>query len=72
MFTTVLAYVAAFAGLALITAGLWGGSILLSERSRIRIPLRYYAMSIGMIATGVGLLSIAQALRLLLVIVAKP
>src|SRR5262249_7713971 len=71
MFTTILAYVTAIAGLVMVIAGLWGGSILLSERSEIRVPLRYYAISIGMIATGVGLIGIAQALRLLIVIVEK-
>jgi hypothetical protein len=71
MFTAILAYVTAVAGLVMIAAGAWGGSILISEKSRIRIPLRYYAITIGIIGTGVGLLGIAQALRLLLAIYAK-
>jgi hypothetical protein len=55
-------------GLAMIAAGLWGGARLMSERSRIEIPLRYYAIVLGIVGSGIGLLGIAQALRLLLMI----
>jgi hypothetical protein len=65
--TVILSYVVAAAGLVMIAAGIWGGYILTSEKSRMRIPLRYYAICIGMIGNGVGLVGIAQALRLLLV-----
>jgi hypothetical protein len=68
MFTTILAYVGAIAGLVMIAAGAWGGAMLVSQGTRI--PLRYYAIVIGMIATGIGLVGIAQALRLLLLIYA--
>jgi len=68
MFTTILAYVTAIAGLVMIAAGVWGGSSLMSARSWRPIPQRYYAIVIGMIGSGIGLLGIAQALRLLLVI----
>jgi len=66
MITYALVLVSVIAGLLMIGAGLWGGARLLSERRRIRIPLRYYAIAIGMIGTGIGLLGIAQALRLLI------
>jgi hypothetical protein len=71
MFTTILAYVTAIAGLVMIAAGAWDGSNLMSERDRREIPRRYYGFAIGMIGTGIGLVGIAQALRLLLVINGK-
>jgi hypothetical protein len=43
---------------------------LLIEKS-VRIPLRYYAVAIAMIAGGVGMVGIAQALRLLVEINAR-
>ena len=52
----------------MIAAGLWGGARLISERRRIEIPLRYYAIVLGIVGSGIGLLGIAQALRLLLMI----
>jgi hypothetical protein len=45
-------------------------SVWLDQRPSIRIPLRYYAMAIGMICGGFGMLGIAQALRLLRILVA--
>jgi hypothetical protein len=66
MVTYALILVSAIAGLLMIGAGLWGGARLMSERRRITIPLRYYAIIAGMIGTGIGLLGIAQALRLLI------
>ena len=71
MFTTVLAYVGAIAGLVMIVAGAWGAAMLVSQESSTRIPLRYYAIVVGMIANGIGLVGIGQALRLLLLIYAK-
>ena len=68
MFTTILAYVTAIAGLVMIAAGAWGGFTLFVEGGRFPIPRRYYAFAIGMIGTGVGLIAIAQGLRLLLLI----
>jgi hypothetical protein len=32
----------------------------------VRVPLRYYAMSLGMISGGLAMVGLAQALRLLL------
>ena len=66
MITYALVFVSAIAGIVMIAAGVWGGAHLMSERRRITIPLRYYAIVIGMIGTGIGLLGIAQALRLLI------
>ena len=68
MFTTILAYVTAIAGLVMIAAGAWGGFAVFVESGRLPIPRRYYAFAIAMIGTGVGLIAIAQALRLLLLI----
>jgi hypothetical protein len=44
MVTYALVFVSAIAGLVMIAAGVWGGSRLMSERRRVRIPLRYYAI----------------------------
>jgi hypothetical protein len=61
-------FVSAFAGIVMIAAGVWGGIHLMSQRRRIRIPQRYFAIVIGMIGSGIGLLGIAQTLRLLILI----
>jgi hypothetical protein len=68
MFTTILAYVLAVAGLVMIAAGAWGLLILMSARSRLPISLRYYVIMIGAICSGIGLIGVAQGLRLLLLI----
>ena len=75
MRTTVLAYAIAFVGLVTMALGIWGLFILAFERpmrvglrpsSRVPTPaLRYYAAAIGMISGGLGLIGLAQALRLL-------
>ncbi len=65
--TTVLAYVIAFVGLLMSIAGVWGFFILITATIP-RVPLRYYAIDIGMISGGLGMLGLAQALRLLLMI----
>jgi hypothetical protein len=75
MRTTILAYGIALVGLVTMALGLWGLFILAFERpmrvrlrpsSRVPIPaLRYYAAAIGMISGGLGLIGLAQALRLL-------
>ncbi len=70
MGTTVLAWLIAILGLLMIAGGVWGFVQLWNERIRTRIPLRYYAMAIGMICGGFGMLGIAQALRLLRILVA--
>jgi hypothetical protein len=70
MRTTILAYIIAFAGLVTIFAGAWGFFSLVTEKT-VRVPRRYYAVAIGMICGGFGLVGIAQALRLLLAISGK-
>jgi len=67
MKTTILAYVIAFGGVAMIAFGLWGLYILIRERVAER-RLRDYIPTIQTIAVGFGLIGVAQALRLLLVI----
>jgi hypothetical protein len=62
--TTILAYLIAFLGLVMIAAGIWG-FFYLQGQSR-PIPLRYYAMVIGMICGGFAMEGIAQTLRILL------
>jgi len=64
--TTILANVIAFGGVAIIALGLWGLYILLVAELR----LRDYILTIQTIAVGVGLIGLAQALRLLLALVA--
>jgi hypothetical protein len=65
MNTTILAYVIALGGVVVIALGLWG-----LFRGRVaELRLRYIA-SIQTIAVGFGLIGVAQALRLLLVLVA--
>jgi integrase len=45
-------------------------ALLHVRRLKTRIPLRYYGVAIGMICGGFAMIGIAQALRLLLVVVA--
>ena len=71
MFAGILAIVTAFVGVAVIIAGVWGAVVLITEKADAPVPLRYYAIVIGTIGIGVGLLGIAQALRILLLILAK-
>ena len=63
MRTTILAYAIAFMGLILIGGGLWGLFLLI--KTRVRPPLRDFAMAIGMIAGSIAVGGLAQALRLL-------
>src|SRR5262245_23861483 len=67
MKTTILAYVIALGGVAIIALGLWGLYILIKERVAER-RLRDYVPTIQTIAVGFGLIGVAQALRLLLLI----
>jgi hypothetical protein len=69
--TSILAVVIAVVGVAVIIAGTWGAVVLIAQKADTPVPLRYYAIVIGTIGTGVGLLGIAQALRILLLILAK-
>ena len=65
MGTTILAYVIALGGVAMIASGLWELYILIRER----VALRHYIPTILTIAVGLVLIGLAQALRLLLVLV---
>jgi hypothetical protein len=65
MKTTILAYVIAFGGVAMIVFGLWGLYILITERVG-ELRLRDYIPTTQTIAVGFALIGVAQALRLLL------
>jgi hypothetical protein len=62
MRTTILAYVIAIFGLALIAAGAWDIYVL----SKFEVTLSDYGVSIRTIAGGFIMIGLAQALRLLL------
>ena len=64
MGTTILAYVIALGGVAMIAFGLWELYVLIRERR-----LRNYIPTVLTIAVGLVLIGLAQALRLLLVLV---
>jgi hypothetical protein len=66
MKTTILSNVIALGGVAMIALGLWGLYILLVAELR----LRDYILTIQTIAVGFVLIGLAQALRLLLALVA--
>jgi hypothetical protein len=66
MKTTILAYVIALGGVAMIAFGLWGLYILIRERVARR--LGDYIPTTQMVAVGFGLIGVAQGLRLLLMI----
>jgi hypothetical protein len=68
MKTTILVYVIALGGVATIVFGLWGLYILITERVA-ELRLRDYIPTIQTIAVGFILIGLAQALRLLLVLV---
>jgi hypothetical protein len=69
MRTTILAYFIACLGLVMIAGGIWGLFDLF--RQAVRIPMRYYAMAIGMICGGFAMVGLAQAMRLLLILVTR-
>ena len=66
MRTTILAYVMALGGVAMIAFGLWELYILIRERR-----LRNYIPTVLTIAVGLVLIGLAQALRLLLVLMGQ-
>jgi hypothetical protein len=69
MKTTMLAYLIALGGVALIVLGLWGLYNRITER--VAEPrLRDYRPTIQTIVLGFGLIGLAQGLRLLLLIFA--
>jgi hypothetical protein len=67
----VLAYVILFIGFVTFLSGAFGLLMLVFEEiaKPEDVPLRYYAMIIGLISGGLGLIGIGQILRLLLLIV---
>jgi len=69
MWTTWLAYLIAFMGVVTFGSGALGLWFLLVAEV---VPLRYYAMVIALMSGGLTMIGMAQALRLLLVIVYKP
>ena len=64
--TTILANVIGVGGVAIIALGLWGLYVLMVGELR----LRDYILTIQTIAVGFGLIGLAQALRLLLALMA--
>jgi hypothetical protein len=73
MSTTVLAYVILLMGFITFLAGAFGVLMLLFEdlAKTGRVPFRYYAMMVGLISGGLGMIGIGQGLRLLLLILGK-
>ena len=73
MWTTVLAYLILFMGFITFLAGAFGALMLLFEElaKTERVPFRYYAMMVGLISGGLGMIGIGQGLRLLLLILGK-
>jgi hypothetical protein len=69
MITNILIFLIAICGLIMIVGGV-GGLVFLWNQ-RIPVQLRHYGMAIGMICGGFGMWGIAQALRLLLFILAN-
>jgi hypothetical protein len=73
MSTTVLAYVILLMGFITLLGGLFGALILIFEEvaKTGHVPFRYYAMMVGLISGGLGMIGIGQGLRLLLLILGK-
>jgi hypothetical protein len=73
MTSSVLAYVILFMAFVTFLSGAFGLLMLVFEEiaKPEHVPFRYYAMVIGLISGGLGLIGIGQALRLLLLIVGK-
>ena len=71
MKTTILANVIALGGVMMIVLGLWGLYVLIREGVAER-RLREYITTIQTIVVGFGLIGLAQALRLLLALMAVP
>jgi hypothetical protein len=74
MSTTVLAYLIMLMGFITFLGGLFGALILVFEEvaETGRVPFRYYAMMVGLISGGLGMIGIGQGLRLLLLLIGKP
>jgi hypothetical protein len=73
MSTTVLAYLILSMGFITFLVGAFGVLMLIFEEAAKteRVPLRYYAMVVGLISGGLGMVGIGQGLRLLLLILGK-
>jgi uncharacterized membrane protein len=73
MWTTVLAFLILFMGFITFAAGALGALMLFFEEvsNTERVQFKYYAMVIGLISGGLGLIGIGQGLRLLLLILGK-
>ena len=74
MWTTVLAYVLDFIGFITFAAGGLAFMWLIFEEvgGSEGTPLRYYAVVATLISGGLSMIGIAQGLRLLLLVLAKP
>jgi uncharacterized membrane protein YsdA (DUF1294 family) len=73
MSTTVLAYLILLMGFITFLGGAFGALLLMFEEvgKTERVPFRYYAMMVGLISGGLGMIGIGQGLRLLLLILGK-
>ena len=73
MSTTVLAYLILFMGFITFLVGAFGVLMLTFEEASKteRVQFRYYAMVVGLISGGLGMIGIGQGLRLLLLILGK-
>jgi hypothetical protein len=69
MHTIILAFVIALAGLLLIAGGAWQLSTLEAAEGEM-LQMSDYLSEIGTIASGIGMLGLAEVLRLLLRITA--
>jgi hypothetical protein len=67
MRTTLLAYVIAAAGLVMLIFGAWGLFVL--NNAEIDVAVTDEAIVFGLIGGGLAMIGLAQALRLLLVVV---
>jgi len=67
MRTTVLAYVIAVVGVLMLVFGAWGLFVL--NNAEFGVPLTAYAIVFGLIGGGLAMIGVAQALRLLRVVV---
>jgi hypothetical protein len=67
MRTTVLAYVIAVVGLVMLLFGVWGFIVL--NNAEIDVALTDEAIVVGLIGGGLAMIGVAQALRLILVVV---
>jgi len=74
MVAPVASYLDLVIGFITFLCGAFGVLMLVFEEvaKREHVPFRYYAVVIGLISGGLGLIGIGQSLRLLLLIIGKP